>query len=71
MSVSSIVLKYLEKAVNEAKEYGYSDEDVARSSLSLVIEIYRKNRSIEEIADELTYCIENLDSDIDYAFMRP
>ena len=71
MSISSIVRKHVEGAVKEAKEIGYSREDVARSMLSFVIEIYRQNRPIEDIAEELRYCIDNLDPDTDYAFMRP
>lgn len=70
-SISSIVKKHVDAAVAEAGETGYSAEDTARSMLSFVMAIYRENREIPEIAEELRYIIDNLDPDEQYAFMRP
>lgn len=70
-SISSIVKKHVEAAVAEAAETGYSAEDTARSMLSFVMAIYRENREVEAIAEELRYVIDNLDPDREYAFMRP
>jgi len=70
-SISSIVRKHVDAAVAEAAETGYSAEDTARSMLSFVMQIYRENREIPQIAEELIYIIDNLDPDQEYAFMRP
>lgn len=70
-SISTIVKKHVEAAVAEAGETGYSREEVARSMMSFVMQIYRENRPVEDIAEELRYIIDNLDPDEQYAFMRP
>ncbi|MDF1736445.1 MAG: hypothetical protein P1U37_14230 [Minwuia sp.] len=70
-SISSIVRKHVDAAVAEAAETGYSREDVARSMLSFVTNIYKETRSPDEIASELRHEIENLDPDAEHAFMRP
>jgi len=70
-SISSIVRKHVDAAVAEAAETGYSREDVARSMLSFVTNIYRETRSPDEIAAELRHEIDNLDPDAEHAFMRP
>ena len=71
MTVSSIVKKHVEAAVAEAGEQGHPPENVARSMLSFVIAIYRQNRDVADIIEELQYSINNLDPDQEYEFMRP
>ncbi|MBT3334050.1 MAG: hypothetical protein HOK21_04500 [Rhodospirillaceae bacterium] len=71
MTVSSIVKKHVEAAVAEAGEQGHPPENVARSMLSFVIAIYRENRDVADIIEELQYSINNLDPDQEYEFMRP
>jgi hypothetical protein len=39
--------------------------------LDEIIALWRAERSLEDIAAELRYTIENLDPDADHAFMRP
>tara|TARA_R110002110_G_scaffold233009_1_gene448734 strand:- start:107 stop:364 length:258 start_codon:yes stop_codon:yes gene_type:complete len=70
-SISSIVRKHIDAAAAEAAETGYSREEVARSMLSFVLNIYRETRSVDEIAAELRHEIDNLDPDAEHAFMRP
>ena len=70
-SISSIVRKHIDAAAAEAAETGYSREEVARSMLSFVMNIYKESRPVEEIAAELRHEIDNLDPDAEHAFMRP
>jgi len=71
MSISKVVKKHLEAAIAEAGEQGHPPENVARSMLSFVIAIYRENRDVADIIEELQYSINNLDPDQEYEFMRP
>lgn len=70
-SISSIVKKHVEAAVAEAAQTGYKREEVARTLMSFVLQIYRETRPAEDIAEELRYVLGNLDPDQDYTFMRP
>ncbi len=44
---------------------------VGRILLDEVVTLWRAERSLEDIAAELRYAIDNLDPDAEYAFMRP
>lgn len=70
-TISSIVKKHLDAMVAEAGETGYKREEVGRTLMSFVIQIYRETRSVEDISEELRYVMSNLDPDQDYTFMRP
>ena len=71
MSVSKIVKKHLDAAIAEAGRHGHQPETVARTMLSFVLAVYREDREIADIREELQYIIENLDPDEPYEFMRP
>jgi len=71
MSVSKIVKKHLDAAIVEAGQQGHQPETVARTMLSFVLAVYREDREIADIREELQYVIENLDPDETYEFMRP
>ncbi|MBT6429613.1 MAG: hypothetical protein HOK30_18240 [Rhodospirillaceae bacterium] len=71
MSISKVVKKHLEAAIAEAGEQGHPPENVARTMLSFVIEVYREHREIADIREELEYTIQNLDPNETYEFMRP
>lgn len=70
-SLSSIAKKHLQAAIDEAAETGYPPEDIARSMLSFVIQTWQESRDKQDIVNELTYVLENIDPDTDYTFMRP
>lgn len=58
--------------LSEAETAGLGREAVARAMLSQVLAHYRRTRAAPDIADELRYEIERLESDDDdIAFMRP
>jgi len=60
------------KAALEAGEKAQIPADtIARAMLERVLEVYRAGRSLEDIASELSFHIENLDPDSDHMFMRP
>ena len=63
--------KHVDAAVAEAGEQGIPADTVARTLLAFVIDIYRRERAVEDIRSELEYALENLDPDQDYTFMRP
>lgn len=44
---------------------------IARAFLERVLEVYRAGRSLEDIASELSFHIDNLDPEGDHMFMRP
>ena len=71
MSVSNIVKSHLDAANTDASQQVYPPETVARTMLSFVIAVYRKDHELADIRDELIYTIENLDPDTDYEFMQP
>ena len=71
MSLSNVVKKHLDAAIAEAGEQGHPPENVARTMLSFVIQVYREHRELADIREELEYTIRNLDSNEDYEFMRP
>jgi len=70
-SLSTIVAKHVDATVAEAQAAGFPPDDVARTLLSFVMQIWREHRSPAEIADELRYVLDNLDPDEEYTFMRP
>jgi len=70
-SLSTIVGQHVDAAVAEAGAAGFPADDVARTLLSFVMQIWREQRSPEQIADELKFVLDNLDPDEEYSFMRP
>ncbi|MNP50702.1 hypothetical protein D3C76_1449820 [compost metagenome] len=61
----------LEQSLSEAKQSGQSEELALRALLSAVVERSAGLRSVEDLAQELTFLANNLDPEQDYAFMRP
>ncbi|AQZ94648.1 hypothetical protein ACFSB1_15465 [Halopseudomonas phragmitis] len=71
MSVYALAKTVVEQGVEQAREAGYGEQDLARALMNEVIAIYKRERSLADIAHELQFLAENLDEDQDYAFMRP
>lgn len=67
----SIVRPLVDTCLAEARAEGHPADTVGRALLSMAIDIYRRERSIEDIRSELEAAIENLDPDEDHTFMRP
>jgi hypothetical protein len=71
MSTHQLVSRHIEAALQEAAAKGIDDDVVARCLLSEAIRLFKRNRSDEDIAAELTAAADNLDEDMPYAFIRP
>ena len=71
MSTHQMVCGHIERALAEAASRSISEDVVARCLLSEAIRIFKRSRSDEDIAAELTAAADNLDEDMPYAFIRP
>jgi hypothetical protein len=71
MSSYELVARHVEAALQEASARSISSDVVARCLLSEAIRIFRQQRSIDDIAAELTAAADNLDEDAPLAFIRP
>lgn len=71
MSVYKLAAKVMQQALEQAAAEGYSEQELARGLMTEVLNAYKRERSITDIAHELQFLAENLDEDEEYAFMRP
>jgi hypothetical protein len=71
MSSHEMVARHVEAALQEASGRSISSDVVARCLLSEAIRIFRQQRSIGDVAAELTAAADNLDEDAPLAFIRP
>ncbi len=70
-SAFEISSKHVQAALDEAAASKIPPDVIARATLERVLEIYRSERSLADIASELNFHIDNLDPEGDHAFMRP
>ncbi len=66
-----LVNAHLETLLADAAANGIPEDLLGRLLVSAAIGIWRNSRSVEDIAEELRFTIDNLDPDTDYPFMRP
>jgi len=71
VSDRDVIQRHLQALLAEAASQKIPTDVVGRMLLDEIIALWRAERSLEDIAAELRYTIENLDPDADYAFMRP
>lgn len=71
MSDRAVIRRHVGALLTEAKETGIPPDVVGRMLLDEVVELWRQHRSLDDIAAELRYTIDNLEPDLDYPFMRP
>lgn len=71
MGTHEMIARHVVAALQEADAQSISRDVVARCLLSEAIRIFREQRSIDDIAAELTAAAENLDEDAPLAFIRP
>jgi hypothetical protein len=71
VSASDLARNYVDLAVAEGAVHGYSADAVARALLGAVVEVYRRERSADDIRRELEFVAEHVDEDDDFPFMRP
>lgn len=67
----SIVRPIVDTCLAEARAEGHPPDTVGRALLGMAIDIYRRERSLDDIRSELEAAIENLDPDEEHNFMRP
>ena len=66
-----LVNTHLETLLADANANGIPEDLLGRLLISAAIGIWRNSRSVEDIAEELRFTLDNLDPDTDYPFMRP
>jgi hypothetical protein len=71
MSDRAVIRRHVGALLAEAREAGIPADVVGRMLLDEVVELWRQHRSLEDIAAELRFTLENLDPDLDYPFIRP
>lgn len=71
MGTHDMVARHVAAALKEAEAQSISSDVVARCLLSEAIRLFRQQRSIDDIAAELTATADNLDEDAPLAFIRP
>lgn len=71
MSAYKIAQQVMADAIEKAAAAGYDEQALARALMSEVIAVYKKGRTQQDIASELSFLASNLDDDEEYAFMRP
>ena len=71
MSAHLLVSGHVEAALNEAAGKGISEDVVARCLLSEAIRLFKRQRTNDDIASELTAAADNLDDDNPLIFIRP
>ena len=67
----TLVHKHLAGLFAEAADQKVPEDVLGRLLLSAAIGLWRNSRSIDDIASELKFTIDNLDPDLEYPFMRP
>ncbi|MEH6798489.1 MAG: hypothetical protein V7681_04180 [Halopseudomonas sabulinigri] len=71
MSAYKVAKAVMAQGVEQALAEGYDEQAFARAMMTEVIAVYRRARSMDDIASELKFQADNLDEDQEYAFMRP
>tara|TARA_R110000851_G_scaffold83995_6_gene183371 strand:+ start:2028 stop:2270 length:243 start_codon:yes stop_codon:yes gene_type:complete len=71
MSVYKLAAQLMQDNLAAAQAQGYKDQELAKAMMNEIIAVYRRERTIADIAHELHFLAENLDEDADYGFMRP
>jgi len=71
MSVYRLAEQIVSEGVEQARQAGHGEQELARALMTEVLNLYKRERTLADIAHELNFLADNLDEDSDYAFMRP
>ncbi|WP_373186311.1 hypothetical protein [Halopseudomonas sp.] len=71
MSVYKLAGQIINDSIEQAQQAGYGEQELARALMTEVLNVYKRERTMTDIAHELNFLAENIDEDTDYAFMRP
>jgi hypothetical protein len=67
----ALVERHLRALLAEADERSVPRDILARALLAHIVEMWREERSWEDIANELRFTADSLDPDTDFEFIRP
>jgi hypothetical protein len=70
-SMSDLARRHAQAAVDEAKANGHPADSAARALLNAAIEIFQRERGVDDIRRELIFVAEHLGEDDEFEFMRP
>jgi len=71
MNDRQLVTRHVHTLLEEADDHRIPRDSIGRLLLEAAVEIWRADRSIDDIEAELEFMAENLDPGQDYAFIRP
>lgn len=71
MNDRELVKKHLDTLLEEAAQQEVPNDILGRLLLEAAVDLWRRDRSCEDISSELEFTAENLDPDQTFAFMRP
>ena len=69
--VKGLVDRHVDALVAEADAQAVPADALGRQLLHRLIEHWRRERSVEDVAGELRFTADSLDPDADFEFMRP
>lgn len=67
----ALVARHVEAALDEAAAHSIASDVVARCLLSEAIRLFKRERSNDDIANELMAAADNLDDEAPLTFIRP
>ncbi len=71
MSDRDLVQKHFHALLEAGDAAGIPRDVIGRLLLGELTALWLKTRTVEDVASELQFTLENLDPDRDYEFMRP
>lgn len=70
-SPTEIVRRHVEAALAEAAAAGIAADQIGRSMLDVAAEVLGRDRSPQEVAEEMMFIARNIGDEEDHSFMRP
>ena len=70
-SPTEIVRRHVQSAIAEAAGAGIAADQVGRTLLDVAAEILGRDRSPQEVAEEMMFIARNIGDEEDHSFMRP
>lgn len=67
----ALVQRHVQALISEAEAAGVPPDVVGRIALQEIVALWRRSRSWQDVAAELTFTAQSLDPDADFEFMRP
>jgi hypothetical protein len=68
---AELVKRHVEALVREASAAKIPTDVLGRLLLQQAVELWKRERGVDDIASELRFAADGLDPDADFEFMRP